>query len=98
MARCSDTVKAVREKGEELTTAIAESLKEQGLVVSDAQARKAMLAPLLLAGMVPVMGFIKILVGVERNRPVGFLVGASLVSLIGRTRHRRGLWAAPLDS
>jgi uncharacterized protein (TIGR04222 family) len=82
VARCSDTVKAVREKGENLTTVIAESLKEQGLVVSDAQARRTMVAPLLLAAVVPIMGLIKILVGLERDRPVGFLVAACIVSLI----------------
>lgn len=82
VAQSSDTVKAVRERSSELTTPIAESLKEQGLVVSDAQARKAMLVPLLLASLVPVMGFIKILVGLERNRPVGFLVVACILSLI----------------
>lgn len=55
-------------------TAIAEDLKERGLVVPDDAARKAILFPLLIAFAAITVGVIKIAIGIDRDRPVGFLV------------------------
>lgn len=83
IAQGADTIKVVRSHAAGLVQPVAVQLKAQGLVVSDAQARKAVLIPLLLAAVVPATGFLKILIGIERDRPVGFLVAACILSLIG---------------
>jgi uncharacterized protein (TIGR04222 family) len=79
-------------------TPIRERLQDLGLLVSPSQASIATIAPLLVVLAVPALGVIKILVGVSRGKPVGFLVILCIASVIiafvgfGRkvTRSRRG--------
>ena len=61
---------------------LAAGLKEAGLVVRDADADRAIAGSLLVALVAPGIGLVKILVGVSRNRPVGFLVFACVVTTI----------------
>jgi len=61
---------------------IADALKSQGLVVPDAEARRAVLTPLMLAFVAIAMGGIKILIGVSRDKPVGFLSALCIVSVV----------------
>ena len=49
-------------------------LQEQGLVMSGRQGARALLCPFALALSVPIIGLIKIAVGVSHDRPVGFLI------------------------
>lgn len=79
-------------------TAIAEELKKKGMVVADDAAGKAVLIPLLVAFAAIAVGVVKIIIGLNRDRPVGFLVAlcilftiASLVALARRpVRSRYG--------
>jgi uncharacterized protein (TIGR04222 family) len=63
-------------------TAITEDLKQGGLVVADDAARKAVLIPLLIAFAAIAVGVIKIIIGVSRDRPVGFLVALCILFTI----------------
>lgn len=75
-------MKSIREKRGPAAKLIIEELKRRGLVVPAPQARKAMLQPLLLACVVPVLGVIKVAVGVTRGKPVGFLVMLCIISFV----------------
>jgi uncharacterized protein (TIGR04222 family) len=59
--------------------AIAEDLKQRGLVVTDAAARRAVLLPLLIAGAAVAVGGIKIAVGISRDKPVSYLVALCII-------------------
>lgn len=71
-------------------TAIAEDLKKRGLVVADDPARKAVLIPGLIALAAIAVGVIKIMIGVSRDRPVGFFVALcilfTIISLVAFAR------------
>jgi uncharacterized protein (TIGR04222 family) len=60
-------------------TAIAEDLKMRGLVVADDAARKAILIPLLIAFAAIGVGVVKIMIGINRDRPVGYLVALCII-------------------
>ncbi len=57
------------------------SLEQRGLLLTPTQAAKVRWWPLLVALTVPVVGLAKIVVGVQRDRPVGFLALATVVTL-----------------
>ena len=58
------------------------NLEERGLVYPRERARAARLWPLLFALIVPITALIKMIVGLSRGRPVGFLVLGLIVTLI----------------
>lgn len=64
----------------------AHHLQELGLVVDNDQAIFALVLPLVLFLCVIAIGFIKILVGLARGRPVEFLIVACILLLVA------GLW------
>jgi uncharacterized protein (TIGR04222 family) len=61
---------------------ISEQLKALGVVVDDMQARKAIRLPLLIAFTPIALGGIKLFVGINRGKPVGFLVVLMIISLV----------------
>jgi uncharacterized protein (TIGR04222 family) len=90
------SIKDVRQRTEEVLEEIDQRLKDWGLVVSDGKSVVARLAPTLLVLGVAIFGGIKLLVGLSRGKPVGFLVVLCivtvLIALIGFARrpHRSG--------
>jgi uncharacterized protein (TIGR04222 family) len=83
-ARSTDgnTISNIRLSAKSAVEPIAETLKERGLVVADAAAKSAILLPLTIALIAIAIGVIKILVGVSRDRPVGFLIVLCVLSLV----------------
>src|SRR5205823_2875205 len=75
-------IAVVRKAAERAMERIAEGLKRKGLVVANGQARQALWLPLMIAAIVPIVGGIKIAIGLSRERPVGFLIGATVVSVV----------------
>ena len=73
------------------------TLVERGLVLSEDQKGLVRWMPLMLALVVPIVGIIKIFVGISRDKPVGFLVLGSIAALVaipfafGRSVHRSRL-------
>jgi uncharacterized protein (TIGR04222 family) len=61
---------------------ITERLKEMGLLVSDKRWRVVRTVPTLVMAAAVVLGFAKIVIGVSRDRPVGFLVFLCFITLI----------------
>ncbi|MFM9960179.1 MAG: TIGR04222 domain-containing membrane protein [Planctomycetaceae bacterium] len=84
----------VREKYEWAMRPLKRHLQELGLVVSDSDGWSARFLPLLLFLCVPLLGAIKIVVGLSRGRPVSFLVVGSIFLIVvglivlGRKVHR----------
>ena len=72
----------VREAAKPFVSRIADDLQMRGLVVADKAARKAIAFPLVLAIAAVCIGVCKIIIGVERGKPVGFLVALCFISLI----------------
>jgi uncharacterized protein (TIGR04222 family) len=72
----------VRLASKPIVAGIMEALKARGLVVTDAQALKAILLPLLIALVLPVVGGLKIAIGLSRGRPVSFLVMLTIVATV----------------
>lgn len=68
------TYTALEEDTGNLAAQIRSRPESLGLMMSPEQERLAWLAPLLLTMLVPLLGVIKIGVGMSRNRPVSFLV------------------------
>jgi uncharacterized protein (TIGR04222 family) len=58
------------------------SLEQRGLLLTPAQAAKVRWWPMLVALTVPAVGLVKIFVGLQRDRPVGFLALATVVTLV----------------
>jgi uncharacterized protein (TIGR04222 family) len=58
------------------------SLEQRGLLLTPAQAAKVQRWPMLVALTVPAVGLVKIFVGLQRDRPVGFLALATVVTLV----------------
>jgi uncharacterized protein (TIGR04222 family) len=76
------TIAEVRSSAKAFVGQISEGLKARGLVVADSAARKAIVLPLLVALVALLVGIIKISIGLSRGKPVGFLVGLCLVTLL----------------
>jgi len=72
----------VREAAMPVMEGLMANLQARGLVVTDAQARKARWIPLLVVIPVIAVGIAKIFVGLSRGKPIGFLIGLCAVSLI----------------
>jgi len=62
---------------------IQEKLEGQSLIFKPSQARLTQMLPLFAALAVPMMGLIKIMVGISRDKPVMFLVLGSIATLVG---------------
>jgi|GEM_PF-1208885 len=61
---------------------ITERLKEMGLLVSDKRWRVVRTVPTLVMAAVLAFGFAKLVIGVSRDRPVGFLVFLCFITVI----------------
>src|SRR5262249_48022862 len=91
------TVKEVRREAAVVVKQIRDRLEDLGLLVTAEQGWLARLVPLFLVLGVVLLGVIKILVGLSRNRPVGVLVAVcvatAIVTLLGFARavHRTRL-------
>jgi uncharacterized protein (TIGR04222 family) len=91
-----ETVKAVSGSGE--VAAIEDQLRGLGLIHSASNAARIRLAPLLPLGVVFLLGLWRMVLGIQRDRPVGFLVllcGLLVVTLVLHLairpwRNRRG--------
>ncbi len=77
--------------------AIESDLAEKGLVLQGTDKLLALAVPAFLAALVPVIGIAKIAVGLQRQRPVLFLVGLTLLAVVATAlflrpirRSRRG--------
>lgn len=62
---------------------VAESLKSRGLIVDDIRAQAAKTSAFAIAMVAPLIGAVKILIGMDRGKPVLFLILMTLVTLIG---------------
>lgn len=77
------TVKSIRTKAPAAANKIPTRLKALGLVINEEQKARAQTLPVIIMVMVLLFGAIKVLVGLSRNRPVGFLfVLCGLTALI----------------
>jgi uncharacterized protein (TIGR04222 family) len=85
-----EQLKEVRMAAKTVVGEISGRLKNSGLVVGDAQANKAVWMPLLIALTAVALGVVKIFIGVQRDKPVGFLIAlcviTGIVSLIALAR------------
>jgi uncharacterized protein (TIGR04222 family) len=93
----------IRELHSSLALAVADlgdRPRALGLLVSDERAVLGRLLPTLLILGVAGFGFIKILVGMGRHKPVGFLVGLSIVTVVvaftGFARRLHRTWRGDL--
>jgi uncharacterized protein (TIGR04222 family) len=77
-----NSIANVRSSAKSHVAKIAGELQELGLVLTNAQARKAILLPLMLALVAIAVGIIKIAVGLDRGKPVGFLVALCFFGFI----------------
>jgi uncharacterized protein (TIGR04222 family) len=88
-----NSIANVRSSAKAYVAKIAGELQELGLVLTNAQARKAILLPLMLALIAIAIGIIKIAIGLDRGKPVGFLVALCffgfIISLIALARPPR---------
>ncbi|MFM2293901.1 MAG: hypothetical protein RLZZ350_314 [Verrucomicrobiota bacterium] len=75
-------IKTLRDAVRPVVARLRADLQARGLVLPDAEWAHCRLTTLLLALTVPAVGLIKILVGVSRGRPVGFLVALEIISVI----------------
>lgn len=98
LAEKEDAVRVLHGQAEQLMGSLRPRLEHLGLLLTEDQARAARWLPTGLVLLVPLLGVIKIGVGVSRGRPVLFLVLACIASVIaafaffGRSvrRSRRG--------
>jgi uncharacterized protein (TIGR04222 family) len=82
LALGGDSIAVVRERFRPIADEIYGALTRQGWVVTDADSTRARLLPTIVALVLPAIGFIKILVALQRERPVGYLVALVIVSTI----------------
>jgi len=77
-ARIGDVRQFAKPKIERLV----DDLKARGLVVGDAQARKAIAIPLILSLAVLTVGVVKLLIGLNRGKPIGILAAMLIVFFV----------------
>ncbi|MDZ4813661.1 MAG: TIGR04222 domain-containing membrane protein [Pseudomonadota bacterium] len=68
--------------GVSLFSEVRQKLQRLGLLLDDAQARRAALIPASIPGAVLLLGLAKLSVGFQRDRPIGFLVVLCVVMLL----------------
>ena len=73
-SRASSTIGQIRREAGDATRPIQALLVDLGLVVSDAQAAVAKLGPSLLMGGAMLFGGTKLMIGLNRGKPVGYLL------------------------
>jgi uncharacterized protein (TIGR04222 family) len=73
---------SVRSSASREVDAIADRLKDRGLVVSDDRAAAARALASTVALSVPAIGTVKGFVGIARDKPIGFLVVACIVTAV----------------
>lgn len=83
-AQSSDgtTILMVRTAAKSVLLDIANGLRKKGLLVGDKDSLKARFYPFLIVLGLLVIGGTKILIGLDRNRPVGFLVALWVIALV----------------
>jgi uncharacterized protein (TIGR04222 family) len=79
---CDGKVSGVRRAVADMTRSATSRLQALGLVLTDSQSRRVRLLPSLLVLGVTLLGVAKILVGIDRHRPVSFLVTLTVLSMI----------------
>src|SRR5580765_1527665 len=77
-----NSIANVRSSAKTYVTKIAGQLQSLGFVLSNSQARKAVLLPLMLALAAIAVGIIKIVIGINRGKPIGFLVGLCFLGFV----------------
>jgi uncharacterized protein (TIGR04222 family) len=74
--------------------ALGDRLKALGLTVADDRAGMGRFLPFLVALTVPLLGFVRVLIGHSQGKPVGYLIGLCLLGTVialgcfGRRLHR----------
>jgi uncharacterized protein (TIGR04222 family) len=76
------TIPKLHETADAPAGRLADRLQREGLLLDENQSAQARYWPALLVAALAVFGTIKIVVGVYRDRPVGFLILAVIVSFI----------------
>ena len=95
-------ISRVRDKSAHIAIPIMQRLMQSGLIVSDLKNVMRIAGSLMVVLAVPAIGAVKIGVGMERKRPVGFLTVACIISLVlsvvvfARRCHRTPLGNATL--
>jgi uncharacterized protein (TIGR04222 family) len=80
--KAGETISQVCTDASATVNQLGRRLQEAGLVPSDQQGIVARLFPGFLMGLVSILGLAKIVVGLERGRPVGFLIGLTIISAV----------------
>jgi uncharacterized protein (TIGR04222 family) len=78
----SDNLRALRRQTGSLIDRLADPLHENGLLVPPERSLAARLVPVMVMLGVAMIGLIKIVVGAERHRPVGFLIIGCIVTVV----------------
>jgi uncharacterized protein (TIGR04222 family) len=81
-ANAGITISSLRQAMRPAVTRIAAELQSRGLIVNDANARRAIAIPLLIAFAAVAVGVIKLGIGVTRGKPVGYLIALCIISVI----------------
>jgi len=81
LATGGDLITNVRERFQTIGEQIFQVLATRHLVLAGAERSRAQVVPMLIALAVPLLGVIKIFVGIERHKPMGFLVGLVILSV-----------------
>jgi uncharacterized protein (TIGR04222 family) len=76
-----ETISQVRADASTVVDKLRKRLQEDGLILADERATVIRFFSGLLLALVTLLGLAKIVVGLERGRPVGFLVALTFVSL-----------------
>jgi uncharacterized protein (TIGR04222 family) len=76
------TLPEIRSSTESMIERIRKNLQQQGLLLGYGDARRTVLLPSLLPALAIAIGIVKIIVGLSRGKPVGFLVALCFVSFI----------------
>ncbi len=75
-------IETIRTRAISATNLIRQNLENQGLLVSDRQARKIQIATAIPVVVLLLLGISKIFVGISRGKPVGFLVVMCILTVI----------------
>ncbi|WP_231936405.1 TIGR04222 domain-containing membrane protein [Fischerella sp. NIES-3754] len=75
-------IETIRKRAISATNSIRRNLENQGLLVSDRQAKIIQCATAIPVLAVLLLGISKIFVGLSRGKPVGFLIGMCIVTAI----------------
>jgi uncharacterized protein (TIGR04222 family) len=80
--RYGEEIDSVRARASAVARQLAVRLCASGLIFNEAQAWYCQVIPALLVSAVTVFGAMKILIGISRDRPVGFLILLTILSIV----------------